>query len=56
MVYDWNLEEAINLTSLGVNVNIQVPWSCGQTRNRLDIGCQGVTALSAKSLARKWDQ
>jgi hypothetical protein len=37
-----NLEEAIDLTSFGVDVNIQISRSCGQAWNRLYVRSQGI--------------
>ena len=36
------LEQAVDLSSLGINVDIEVSRGGGQTGYGLDIGCEGV--------------
>jgi len=37
-----DLEETINLASLGINVDVEVAGSSGETRNGLDVGSECV--------------
>jgi hypothetical protein len=37
------LKETVNLAGLSVDVDIEVSWCSGQTRDCLDIGCKSVS-------------
>ena len=43
LLRETSLEESIDLTSLGVDIDIEVAGSGGKTGDSLDVGSEGVT-------------
>jgi hypothetical protein len=43
LLKETNLEETIDLASLGINVDVEVTGSSGETRNGLDVGSECIS-------------
>jgi hypothetical protein len=43
LLKETNLEETIDLASLGINVDVEVTGSGGKTRNSLDVGSECIS-------------
>ena len=41
--HDLPLEKTVNLPRFGIYINIEISGRGGQARDRLDVGCQGVS-------------
>jgi hypothetical protein len=51
LLKETNLEETINLASLGINIDVEVAWGGGKTRDGLDVGSE---CISDDLVSKEW--